>query len=166
MGSTCGPPHLRVGKKKKKKRGHSNQVPPGNTLSLQLPLPNALSSTQMLDHLSLPKTLQLGAASATPPTWAKWDGVLLGWSAGGWGKPPQLSLTPEVGTAHHHWRCLNKNHWQPKPPQRAPQRTMRQNTTCCCSHSAGSTPALLLPLPNALGSAQTLGHCLFPETYN
>ena len=63
--------------------------------------------------LSLPKTLQLGAAGAAPPSWAKWDRVLLAWSAGGRGKPPQLSLIPEVGMAHCHWRYLNKNHLQP-----------------------------------------------------
>ena len=33
--------------------------------------------------LSLPKTLQLGTASAAPPVWAKWERVLLEWSTGG-----------------------------------------------------------------------------------
>ena len=115
--------------------------------------------------LSLPKTLPLGAASAATPAWAKWDRVLLAWSVGGRGKPLQFSLTPEVGMAQHHWGYLKKNHLRPQPPQRALQRrTLRQNTTCCCFRSLGSTPALLLPLPNTLGSAQTLDHCLFPGT--
>lgn len=33
------------------------------------------------------------------PTEAKWDRVLLTWSIGGRGKPPQLSLTTEMGMA-------------------------------------------------------------------
>ena len=41
---------------------------------------------------------------------------------GGWSKPPQISLPPEVGMAHHHWGYLKKNHLQPQPPQRASQR--------------------------------------------
>ena len=39
---------------------------------------------------------------AAPPVRAKQDGALLVWSIGsgvGWGGPPQLSLTPEVGMA-------------------------------------------------------------------
>lgn len=35
-----------------------------------------------------------------------------------------------------------------------------------CSHSPGNKPALQLPLPNALGSSQTLYHCPFPRLYN
>ena len=49
--------------------------------------------------MSLPKTPQQGAACAAPPVWANQDRVLLVCSAGGGGKPPQLSLTPEVGMA-------------------------------------------------------------------
>ena len=67
--------------------------------------------------LSLPKTPQLGAAGTAPPTWAKWDRVLLAWFAGIRGKPPQLSLFPEVGVARCHWRYLNKNHLQPNSPK-------------------------------------------------
>ena len=48
--------------------------------------------------LIVPKTLQLGI-TGTAPAWAKWDRVLLAWSAGGRGKLLQLSLTPEVGVA-------------------------------------------------------------------
>ena len=35
-----------------------------------------------------------------------------------------------------------------------------------CSDSPGNTPTLQLPLPNTLGGAQTLGHCLFPRAHN
>ena len=52
--------------------------------------------------LSLPRKLQLGAAGAAPPTGAKQDGVLLAWSTGGRGKPPQFSLTSEVVVPCHH----------------------------------------------------------------
>ena len=56
--------------------------------------------------LPLPQILQLGAAGAVLPVWAQQDGVLLAWSAAGGtsgSKPLQPSVTPEVGTAHHHW---------------------------------------------------------------
>ena len=66
----------------------------------------------------------------------------------------QLSLTGEVGMAHCHWGYLNKSLAAP---------TNSEDTTCCCSHSPGSTPALLLPLPDALDSAQTLDHYPFPN---
>ena len=50
--------------------------------------------------------------------WPKWDRVLLAWSAGGGrGKPPQLSLIPEVGMAHWHWRYLNKITCSPIHPK-------------------------------------------------
>ena len=54
--------------------------------------------------MSLPRTLQLGAACAAPPVWTKLDVVLLVWSTGGRGKPPQLSLTPQCSrdTTHPH----------------------------------------------------------------
>ena len=52
--------------------------------------------------LCLPKILQLEAAGAAPPLWAKQDEVLLAWPTGGEGKPLQLSLAPEVGMAHQH----------------------------------------------------------------
>ena len=117
--------------------------------------------------LSIPKTIQLGVAGAVPLLWAKRDRGLLAWPAGGRGKLPQLPLTPEVGMAHCHWEYLNKNPLQPQPPQRAPWRmTLQENTTCYFSCSPGSTPTLLLPLPNALGSSQMLDHCPFPGTYN
>ena len=117
--------------------------------------------------LSLPKTIQLGAVDAEPPMWTKWDRGILAWPAGGRGKPPQLSLNPEVCMAHCHWGYLNKYHLQPQPPQRAPQRrTLWQNTTFYCSRPPGRTPTLLLPLPNALGSTHTLTYCPFPGTCN
>ena len=50
--------------------------------------------------------------------------------AGGGSKSPQLSLTLEVGMAHHRWGYPNKNHLQPQPLQRASQRRkLWQNTT-------------------------------------
>ena len=64
--------------------------PEGATAELSGQHPDTLS-------LSLSKTLELGAAGAAPSAWAKWDRVLFSWSAGGRGKPLQLSLTPEVG---------------------------------------------------------------------
>ena len=84
---------------------------------MQLPLPNALGDAQTTWSLSLPKTLQLGATGTAPYAWDKWDMVLLAWSAGSRGKLLQLSLIPEVGIAHCHWRYLNKNHLQPQSPK-------------------------------------------------
>ena len=40
------------------------------------------------------------------------------------------------------------------------------STIHCHSYSPGNTPAVQLPLPNALGGAQKLGHCPFPRSYN
>ena len=118
-------------------------------------------------HLVTVPSLQLGAVGSAPPAWDRWDRVLLMWSEDGGGKPPKLSLIPEVGVAHCDWGYLNKIHLQPQPPQRAPQRKIsQQHNNCCCSHSPGSTPALLLPLPNTLGSAKTLDHCPYPGTCN
>ena len=51
--------------------------------------------------LSIPRKLKLGAACAAPPVGAKQDEVLLVWSSECRVKPPQLSLAPEVGVAHH-----------------------------------------------------------------
>lgn len=78
---------------------------PGHTPILQLPLANALGDPQVIGHCPF---LQLGATSAAPPVWARWDRVLLAWSAGGRSKLPQLSLIPEVGMVHCHWRYLRK----------------------------------------------------------
>ena len=140
MGSTCGPSHLRGWPEKKEgtvTKHHTLLLLPTsrNTTALQLPL---------------------------PPARAKQDRVLLVWSAGGGGKPLQLSLTPEVGMSHCHCGSLNKNHLQ---PQTAPQRrTLQWNTSCCCYYSPESTPTLVLPLPNALGIAQMLDHCSLLES--
>ena len=68
--------------------------------------------------MSCPKTLQLRAASAAHPAWSKWDKVLLAWSAGDGGKPPQLTLIPEVGVARHHQGSVNRHHLQPHSTQR------------------------------------------------
>ena len=35
----------------------------------------------------------------------------------------------------------------------AKKRALQPSTTPCCSHSPGNTPALLLPMPNTLGTA-------------
>ena len=43
----------------------------------------------------------------------------------------------------------NPSHLRGRQKHRAPQPT----TTCCCSHSPGNTPTLLLPLSNTLGTA-------------
>ena len=91
--------------KKRKKEGTATKH---QTLLLSLPWEHTCLETATAKHpgrrpdtwsLSFPKTLQLGAAGAAPPAWAKWDRVLLAWSAVGGGKPPQLSLTPEVAVA-------------------------------------------------------------------
>ena len=156
-------------KKKKKKRGHRNRALHVVTLTPLGTHPPFSYHCQRLwgvsRHLTTvpsqdPTTRNTGAA---PPAWAKWNGVLLVWSASGSGKPPKLSLTPEVGMAHRHWGSLNKNHLQPKSLQRAPQkRPLQQNMTFCCYRSPGSTPTLMLPLPNALGRAHMLDLCHFP----
>jgi len=174
VASPCSPSHFRgLQKKKKKKRGHCNQAPhivALTPLGTHLPCICHCQTLWVVHRCLITVSsgiLQLGAVGAAPLAWPKWDGVPPAWSEGGEGTPLQLSLTPEVGVAHCHWGYLNKNHLQSQPPQRAPQRrTLRQNTTCCRSRYPGSTPAQLLPLPNALGSAQTLDHCLFPGTYN
>ena len=108
---------------KKKKEGTATKH---HTLLLSLPWEHTHPAAATTNRsawwpdtwsLSLPKTLQLGAAGTAPPVWAKWDRVLLVWSAGGRGKLPQLSLIPEVGMAYCHWRYLNKNHLQPHSPK-------------------------------------------------
>ena len=57
--------------------------------------PDALS-------LSLPTNLQLRVPCSAHPVGAKQDQVLLPRFTGGGGKPPQLSLAPEVAVARHH----------------------------------------------------------------
>ena len=158
---------------KKNKRGYCNQVPHAISLTpLRTHRPAAATLKCSGQHpdtwsLSLPKTLQLGATGAAFPSRAKWDNVLLAWSAIGRPKLPQPSLTPEVGMAHCCQGYLSKNHLQAQPPERAPQRrTLRQKTTCSCSRSPGSTPAMLLALPNTLGISQMLDHCPFMRTHN
>ena len=122
MGSTCNPSHLK-GWQKRKKEGTATKH---HMLLLSLPWEHTHPAAATAKcsgwcpdtwSLSLPKTLQLGAAGAAPPAWAKWDRVLLAWSAGDKDKLPQLSLIPEVGVAHCHWRYLSKNHLQPHSPK-------------------------------------------------
>lgn len=113
--------------KKRKKEGNANKH---HMLLLSLPwdhtCPAATTAKCSEWHpvtwsLSLPKTLQLGAAGAALPSWAQWDRVFLcGLQVVG--ANLQLSLIPEVSVAHHHWGNINKNQLKPQPPQRAPQR--------------------------------------------
>ena len=71
----------------KKKRGHCNQAP--YTVALMpLGTHRPAAATVKLSgpqedtwSLSFPGTPQLGTAGAAPPAWAKWDRVLLVWSA-------------------------------------------------------------------------------------
>ena len=128
-------PQSPQGLAKKKKRGHCNQAPytvAPTPLGTHLPCSChckmlwGMSRHLVTWSLSLLENLQLGAVGAAPPSWAKWERVLLVWSAGGRGKPPQLSLILEVGVANHPWAYLNKNHLEPQPPQRAPQRRTLQ----------------------------------------
>ena len=123
MGFTCYPSHLRGWQKRKKRAPqpstiHCCSYSPGNEHTCPAAA-TAKRSGWWLDtwSLSLPKTLQLGAAGAAPPAWAKWDRVLLEWLVGSGGKLPELSLIPEVGMAHIPWGYLNKNHLQPHSPQ-------------------------------------------------
>ena len=122
VGSTYDPNHLRDWQKRKKEGAATKH----HTLLLPLPWDHTCPAAATDKHsgwhpdtwsLSLPKTLQLGAAGAAPPAWTKWDRVLLAWSAGGKCKLLQLSLIPEVVVTHHHWGYLNKNHLQPHPPK-------------------------------------------------
>ena len=99
MGPSCNPSHIR-GWQKRKKEGTATKY---YTLLLSLPWENTHPETATAKCsgwcpdtwlLSIPKTLQLGAAGAAHPMWAKWDRVLLPWSTGDRGKLPQLSLIP------------------------------------------------------------------------
>ena len=116
------PSHL-GGWQKRKKEGTATKH---HTLLLSLPWEDTRpaaatvkSSGQHPDTWSVShlKILQLGAANAALPLWAKWDRGFPAWPAGSRGKLLQLSLTPEVGVAHCLWRDLNKNHLQPHSPK-------------------------------------------------
>ena len=67
---------------------------------------------------------------------------------------------------HHHWAFLNKNHLQPQPPGRVNTTEKDIEMEHHLFHCLGSTPALLLPLLNTLGSDEILDHCPFPGTCN
>ena len=117
-----------LGKKRKKKEGTTTKHHP---LLLTLPWEHICPAAATAKHsgkhpdtwsMSFPKPLQLGAAGEALSVCAKWDRLLLLWSEGGGRKLLQLSLAPEVGMGHCHWRYLNQNHLQPQPPPRAPQR--------------------------------------------
>ena len=153
---------------KKKKRGHATKH---HMLLLSLPWEHTHPAAATAKcsgwppgtwSLSLPKTLQLGATGATPPAWAKWDRVFLVWSAGGRSKLPQLSLIPEVGIAHYHWRYLNKYHLQPHSPKGHHKRGHCDRTLLTSALAPpGNTPVLMLPLQNIPGSTQMPNICHF-----
>ena len=99
-------------------------------LLLSLPWEHTHPAAATAKLSSSSQDLQQGTACTAPSEWAKRDGVLLAWSTGGTGKPPLLSLTPEVGVAHHHEGPVNRHHVLPRSLQRAPQRrALQQNTT-------------------------------------
>ena len=70
------------------------------------------------------------------------DGAHLAWPTGGRGKPPQLSLTPEVGVAPG-----VREQTLPTAPHHLP---ISAQSISRGSHSPGNAHTLLLPLPNAL----------------
>ena len=77
----------------------------------------------------------------------------------------------EGGVACHHRVPGGGLHLWPQSPQglekkKKKKKALQPSTICYGSHSPGNTPALQLPLPNALGDVQTLGHCPFPRPYN
>ena len=109
--------------------------------------------------LSLPKTLQLGASGAAPPVWAKCNRVLLAWSAGGRGKPPQLSLIPEVGGVHHHLKKITcsrthlrghhrEGHFDGTPPVVALTPLRAHLPSCCHCHMLWLVPRCLIMVPS------------------
>ena len=86
VGSTCNPNHL-SGWQKRNKEGNATKH---HTLLLSLLWEHTCPAAATAKHarwhpdtqsLSLPKILQLEAAGAAPPAWAKWNRVLLAWSA-------------------------------------------------------------------------------------
>ena len=51
---------------------------------------------------------------------------------------------------------MNRYHLQPQLPQGSVRRwALQPSATHCCSHSSGNAHALLLPLPNGVGTAYT-----------
>ena len=65
---------------------------------------------------------------------------------------------------------MNGLHLRSQSPQglakKKKKKALQPSITRCCSHPPGNTPALQLPLPNALDSAQMLDHCPLPGPYN
>ena len=51
-------------------------------------------------------------------------------------------------------------------PKKEKKRALQPSVKRCCSHSPGNIPIMQLPLPNAMGDPQTLGHCPFSRSYN
>ena len=104
---------------------HAHWLTEGRASPVQPPLwPEAAFHMPQTRHLQLQEATHWPTSDWASPDWAS-SGVsgsrrLLatpqrtGPSCGR-SKPPQLSLIPEVGMAHHHWGYLNKNHLQPQP---------------------------------------------------
>ena len=96
------------------------------------------------------------AASCTIYRWQGQTVAVVSEARGSWGLPPLEAcewVPPETPVTSGVGKKDKKKALQPSTMQ-------------CCSQSPENTPALQLPLPNILGSAQTLGHCPFPITYN
>ena len=98
-----------------------DKTPPVVALASLGPHPPSYFHCHMLWEVPRPliivSSLQLGAAGAAPPVGAKQDEELLPWCTGGRGKSPQLTLTPEVGVAHHYQGSVNRHYLQPPLPQ-------------------------------------------------
>ena len=97
---------LEVGKKKRELQLSTTYCcfhSPGITPSLLLlPLSNALGGAYACLITVTSQDPAARSSLCSTSCMAKWSGVLLVWSIDGGGKPPQLSLTPQVGMAHHH----------------------------------------------------------------
>ena len=59
---------------------------------------------------------------------------------------------------------MNRLHLWSRSPQRSKKKALQQSTICCCSHSPGNTPTLLL-LPQML-QVLPICHCHFLEPCN
>ena len=93
----------------------------------------------MLDHYHYPGPLQLGAACAAPPAWDKWDGVLLAWSTGGWGKPPQLFSDSRGGHGPLPLGVYEQAQLAgPITSEGTTEEGIAIKITCCCSQSSGN----------------------------
>ena len=168
VGSTCGPSHLRG---RQKKKVYCNQEPHVIALGpLRILLPcschcQILWAVPRCLITSLSKTLRVGAAGVAPPAWAKQDRVLLAWSAGGRDKPPQLSDSRGGHGPSPLWIPEQEPLAAPTTSEGTTKEDIVTEHHLLLLSLPRSTPALLLPMPNALGSAQTLNLCPFPGIY-